>query len=90
MICHGHITINGHRVNVPSYEVRVGDVIRVKNRAKSLDMIRASKAEVSRDIPDFLSVAETDIPEGVMGRLPGAEDVSLPVRTQLIVELCSR
>ena len=90
MICHGHITINGHRVNVPSYEVRVGDVIRVKNRAKSLDLIRASKAEVSRDIPDFLSVAETDIPEGVMGRLPGAEDVSLPVRTQLIVELCSR
>jgi small subunit ribosomal protein S4 len=90
MICHGHITVNGKRVDVPSYEVRVGDVIRVKNRAKSLDMIRSARAEVHRDVPDYLSVAETDIPEGVMGRLPEAEDVSVPVQTQLIVELCSR
>jgi small subunit ribosomal protein S4 len=90
IIRHGHITVNGRRVDIPSYEVRVGDVIRVKNRAKSLDLIRASLAENSRDVPDFLSRSESQIPEGIVGRLPAADDVSIPVQTQLIVELCSR
>jgi small subunit ribosomal protein S4 len=90
IICHGHITVNGRRVDVPSYEVRVGDVVRVKNRAKSLDLVRSAMAEVSRDPPDFLSLSAADIPEGVVARLPEAADVSIPVQTQLIVELCSR
>ena len=90
MIHHGHITVNAKRVDIPSYQVRVGDVIRVKNRAKSLDLIRGALAEGTRDIPDFLSRSETEIPEGIVGRLPAAEDVSIPVQTQLIVELCSR
>ena len=45
MIRHGHITVNGRRVDIPSYQVRVGDVIRVKNRAKSLDLVRGALAE---------------------------------------------
>lgn len=90
MITHGHITVNGRRVDVPSYMVQVGDVIRVKNRAKSLDLVRASLAELGRDVPDFLSLSTGDIPEGVVGRLPAAEDASIPVQTQLIIELCSR
>jgi small subunit ribosomal protein S4 len=90
LVGHGHITVNGHRVDVPSYLVRPGDVIRVKNRAKSLDAVRGSLAEVNRDIPDYLSVSETAIPEGIVSRYPGPEDVSIPVQTQLIVELCSR
>ena len=90
MISHGHITVNGGRVDVPSYQVRVGDVIRAKNRAKSLDLVRGAKAEAGRDVPDYLSVSETDIPEGIVGRLPEADDASVPVQTQLIVELCSR
>jgi small subunit ribosomal protein S4 len=90
MIRHGHITVNGKRVDIPSYQIRVGDVIRVKNRAKSLDLTRANLAESGRDIPDFLSRSDTQIPEGIVGRLPSAEDVSIPVQTQLIVELCSR
>jgi small subunit ribosomal protein S4 len=90
MIRHGHITVNGGRVDIPSYQVRIGDVIRVKNRAKSLDLIRGSLAEGSRDVPDFLSRNDSQIPEGVVGRLPAADDVSIPIQTQLIVELCSR
>jgi len=90
MIRHGHITVNGKRVDIPSYHVRVGDVIRVKNRAKSLDLTHGNLAESTRDVPDFLSRSETQIPEGIVGRLPAAEDVSIPVQTQLIVELCSR
>jgi small subunit ribosomal protein S4 len=90
MIRHGHITVNGRKVDIPSYEVRVGDVIRAKNRAKSLDLVRGAMAESTRDIPDFLSRSEAQIPEGVVSRLPAVDDVSIPVQTQLIVELCSR
>jgi len=90
IINHGHVTVNGNRVDIPSYIVRPGEVIRVKNRVKSLDMVRANLAEHARETPDFLSRVESDIPEGVMSRLPSAEDVSVPVQTQLIVELCSR
>jgi small subunit ribosomal protein S4 len=90
MIRHGHITVNGKRLDIPSYQIRVGDVIRVKNRAKSLDLVRGAMSENARDVPDFLSRSEAQIPEGVVGRLPAADDVSIPVQTQLIVELCSR
>jgi small subunit ribosomal protein S4 len=90
VIRHGHITVNGRKLDIPSYEVRVGDVIRAKNRAKSLDLVRGAMAESSRDIPDFLSRSEAQIPEGVVSRLPAVDDVSIPVQTQLIVELCSR
>ena len=90
LINHGHVTVNGRRVNVSSYLVGVGDVIRIKNRSKSLDLARGHMAENPRQAPDFLSVTGSEIPEGIVGRLPGAEDVSIPVQTQLIVELCSR
>lgn len=90
LVNHGHVTLNGHRLNVSSYLVKVGDVIRIKNRAKSLDLVRNSISEARADVPDFVSVSETDIPEGVVGRLPQADDVSVPIQTQLIIELCSR
>lgn len=90
LVNHGHITVNGQRVNIPSYQVRAGDVIRVKNQANSLDNVRAAQAEFSRMLPDYLAVTESQVPEGIVGRLPAADDVSIPVQTQLIVELCSR
>jgi small subunit ribosomal protein S4 len=91
MIAHGHITVNGTRVDVPSYLVKAGDVVRIKNRAESLDLARASmEQQGQRNVPDFLSLATAEVPEGIVGRLPGAEDVSIPIQTQLIVELCSR
>ena len=90
LINHGHVTVNGSRCDVASYMVKVGDIIRVKNRAKSLDLVRGAIAENGRGVPDFLSVTEGDIPEGVVGRLPQSDDVSIPVQTQLIIELCSR
>src|SRR5688572_29845145 len=74
IIRHGHITVNGKRVDIPSYEVRAGDVIRAKNRAKSLDVVRGAMAESSRDIPDFLSRSDAQIPEGIVGRLPTADE----------------
>ncbi|MGE0760802.1 MAG: 30S ribosomal protein S4 [Pirellulaceae bacterium] len=90
LVAHGHITVNGHRCDIPSYLVRVGDVIRVKNRAKSLNTVKSAMAESHRQVPDFLQVIDGEIPEGHIRRLPEPFDVSIPVQTQLIVEICSR
>ncbi len=90
MITHGHITVNGRLVNIPSYLVRPGDVIRVKERPKSAQLVEAIRAETKRDVPEFLSVSESPALEGHVLRLPEAADVSIPVQTQLIVELCSK
>ena len=90
IVSHGHVLVNGRRCDVPSYLVRVGDVIQVKGRAKSLEMVKGNLSENQREVPDFLALAESNPPEGRMVRLPGPEDVSIPVETQLIVELCSK
>jgi small subunit ribosomal protein S4 len=90
MICHGHVTINGKRVDIPSYEVRVGDVIGIKERKSSSELVQAALAEFTRDVPDFLVRVDGQKPEGHIVRLPEAEDVSIPVEPQLIVELCSK
>lgn len=90
MVAHGHITVNGRRVDVPSYLVRPGDLIRIKNRAKSLQLAHASLADFRRDLPDFVSRSEDGVPEARVDRLPAPDDVSIPVQTNLIIELCSK
>lgn len=90
MVVHGHVTVNGRRVDIPSYLLKAGDVIRIKNRVKSLQLLRSNLSENQRQVPDFLSVADGPMPEGVVNRLPEAFDASLPVQTQLIIELCSK
>jgi len=90
MVMHGHITVNGHRVDIPSYLVKAGDVVRVKNRAKSLQLVHAALAEFRREVPDFLSRVDGGIPEARVDRLPAADDVSIPVQANLIIELCSK
>jgi small subunit ribosomal protein S4 len=90
MINHGHILVNGRRVDIPSYQLRVGDVVSVKNRAKSLQFAQAGMAENRKEVPDFLSLVQGPPPEGHVLRLPEVQDVSMPVQPQLIVELCSK
>ena len=90
IINHGHVTVNGKRVDIPSYLLRAGDVIRVKNRPKSLQVVQAALAESNRPVPDYVSRIDGEIPEATVTRLPEAYDISLPVQTQLIVELLSR
>lgn len=90
LVAHGHVTVNGRRVNVPSYSTRPGDVIRVKDRAKSVQLVQSALAECHRDVPDFLNRVEGTPPEGHVLRLPEASDASIPVQPRLIVELCSK
>ncbi len=90
VVRHGHILVNGRRVDIPSYLVRAGDVITVKNRPKSVQLVQASMAEYGRDVPEFLNRVDGPQPEGHVLRLPEAEDVSIPVEVNLIVEILSR
>ncbi len=90
LVNHGHITVNGRPVNIPSYEACPGDIIRVKNHAKSLGCVRQALGEGGREVPDYLTVDTEGVPEGIVSRIPGPEDISLPIQTQLIVEMCSR
>jgi small subunit ribosomal protein S4 len=90
MVMHGHITVNGRRLDVPSYLVKAGDLVRVKNRKKSLQLVHGALAEFRREVPDFLARGDGAIPEGRVDRLPAAEDVSIPVQANLIIELCSK
>jgi small subunit ribosomal protein S4 len=90
LVTHGHVTINGRHVDIPSLLTRPGDVIRVKNRPKSLQLVQAVLAEASRDVPEFLNRVDGPQPEGHVVRLPEAADVSIPVQPHLIVELCSK
>jgi small subunit ribosomal protein S4 len=90
LIAHGHVSVNGRHVDIPSYSTRPGDVIRVKNRPKSLQLVQASLAESTRDVPEFLNRVEGPQPEGHVIRVPETADVSIPVQPHLIVELCSK
>jgi small subunit ribosomal protein S4 len=90
LIAHGHVTVNGRHVDVPSFVTRPGDVIRVKNRPKSLELVQSVLAQSSRDVPEFLNRIDGPQPEGHVLRLPEAADVSIPVQPHLIVELCSK
>jgi small subunit ribosomal protein S4 len=90
LVAHGHVTVNGRRLDIASYLTRPGDVIRVKNRPKSVQMVQAVLAEGRREVPDFLNRVDGPPPEGQVVRLPEAADVSIPVQPHLIVELCSK
>ncbi len=87
---HGHVLVNGRKLDLPSYLVRPGDVIAVKNREHSRKLAASNLAEHSVQIPDWLDRVATDPPEGRVSRLPAVQDVALPVTPQLIVELLSR
>jgi small subunit ribosomal protein S4 len=91
MITHGHITVNGRKVDIPSYLVRAGDAVKTKDRDHSKKLAAEHLAtEGLPQVPDWLDRTSTEPAEGRVSRLPGASDISLPVTPQLIVELLSR
>jgi small subunit ribosomal protein S4 len=90
LITHGHINVNGHRVNKPSYEVSIGDELKVRPKEKSSKRVRARLDETkARQCPAWI-VAEGDSLSGKIVALPTREDVSIPVQEQLIIELLSK
>jgi small subunit ribosomal protein S4 len=88
LVRHGHFTVNGHKVSIPSYEVKVGDVIAVKDKSRSSEKFKAL-AELNSNLPKWLTV-DKDKMEGQVVAQPNREDVDIPVNETLIVELYSR
>lgn len=93
IVAHGHIQVNGVTCNIPSRLLRAGDKIKVKNREKSLKLIKTNLTSPLQPMPEFLELLESDPPEAVVNRLPSRGDIDPRlenIREQLIIEFCSR
>jgi small subunit ribosomal protein S4 len=88
LVRHGHFTVDGQKVNIPSYKVSVGEKIVVKEKSKQSDKFKAL-AGVAVNVPKWLTV-DMDKMEGEVIALPQREDVDIPVNETLIVELYSK
>ncbi|MGA1522577.1 MAG: 30S ribosomal protein S4 [Planctomycetota bacterium] len=90
MIAHGHVFVNGNRMDIPSFLVKPGDEVsitsREKLRKKAQEAVEINKGQA---VPAWLEVFPTDL-KGRIVALPKREDVPHPINEQLIVELCSR
>lgn len=87
---HNHFTVNGKKVNIPSYIMKAGDVIELKEKSRTVTAISESlETIVRRGVPQWLEL-DKDGFKGVIKSLPAREDVTLPIQEQLIVELYSK
>ena len=87
---HNHFLVNGKKVNIPSYLIKVGDEISVSEKSKKVQAINDSlEAVVRRGIPQWLEL-EKDLMKGVVKAAPVREDLTTPMQEQLIVELYSK
>jgi small subunit ribosomal protein S4 len=88
---HGHVRVNGRRVNIPSYLVRDGDVISIGEKAKQMAVVIEALASPERDIPDYLSLDANKL-QGTFVRAPKLADVPYPVQMEpnLVIEFYSR
>jgi small subunit ribosomal protein S4 len=90
-ISHGHIKVNGRRVTIASFRVKVGDVVEVKDKSRELALVMEAQALSERDIPDYIEVDGAKM-TAKMTRIPLITDVPYPVQMEphLVVEYYSR
>ena len=90
-VSHGHILVNGKRVNIPSYQVKIGDKIEVRERSKQLAVLIEATQLAERDVPDYVEVDHNKM-VATFARVPGLSDVPYPVQMEpnLVVEFYSR
>ena len=90
LVTHGHFTVDGRKVNIPSFLVKPGMVITLKDSSKSLDKIKANvEANASRPAPKWLDYDANSM-VGKVVAIPARDDIDLPVEEHLIVELYSK
>ena len=90
MVDHKHILVNGKCVNIPSYLVKAGDVIEVKEKAKSSQRYKdALEVTAGRLVPAWLDVDQENL-RGTVKELPSRDEIDVPVKEMLIVELYSK
>ena len=88
---HGHIKVNGRRVNIASYRVKVGDTIEVKDKSKQMALVLEARALAERDVPDYIEINEGQM-SAKFTRIPVLSDVPYAVMMEphLVVEYYSR
>ncbi|BAE82287.1 30S ribosomal protein S4 [Desulfitobacterium hafniense] len=89
LVRHGHFTINGRRVDIPSFLVRVGDVVGVKEASKSSPRLKEILSSLDRTPPKWMNL-DANAATGTIIALPDREDIQLPIQEHLIVEKYSR
>ncbi|PLT32264.1 30S ribosomal protein S4 [Bacillus sp. V5-8f] len=88
LVNHGHITVDGQRVDIPSYRVAPGQTISVREKSRNLDTVKES-IEVNNFVPDYLTF-DADKLEGTFTRLPERSELPAEINEALIVEFYSR
>lgn len=88
---HGHVTVNGKKVNIPSYMVKEGDIIEVREKSRQIPMVIEAMASSEREVPDYMEVDHSK-GKGSFTRTPLLEDVPYPVQMEpnLVIEFYSR
>jgi small subunit ribosomal protein S4 len=90
LVRHGHFTLNGRKVTIPSIQVKAGDVLELREKSRKVSSISESlEAVVRRGIPQWLELDKGAF-KGVVKTLPVREDITMPIQEQLIVELYSK
>jgi small subunit ribosomal protein S4 len=89
LVRHGHVLVNGKRVTIPSYRLRRGDVVALKDKARSMIVVRHNVDTLGRQIPQWLETGAEGF-EVTVRDLPLREQIDVPVRESLIVELYSK
>ena len=91
LVNHGHVIVNGKRVNIPSYTVKDGDEISIKEQSKQINLIQEAIVSQEREIPEYLEVDTKDL-KGRFLRAPLMHDVPYPVTMEpnLVIEYYSR
>lgn len=88
LVTHGHFTVNGRKVDIPSYQVKAGDIIKVKEKSASSPKFREIK-DMTITVPSWLTV-DVDKLEGKVISIPLRDEIDTPVAEHLIVELYSK
>ena len=90
-VSHGHVKVNGRRVTIASYRVKVGDLVEIKDKSKQLALVLEATALAERDVPDYIEADHTKM-TAKLARIPALTDVPYPVQMEphLVVEFYSR
>ncbi len=90
LVRHGHVTVNGRKLDIPSYQVNANDEIAVREKSSKLVVVEAAKEFASHQAPPNWLQVDRDAAKGRVLALPRREDINLPINEQLIVELYSK
>ncbi|MCL8206537.1 MAG: 30S ribosomal protein S4 [Actinomycetia bacterium] len=89
LVRHGHFTVNGRKVDIPSFSTRPGDVIAVRESSRDKGRFKEVRESAPRGVPAWLEVDRPAL-KGTVVRLPSREEIDVPVQEHLVIELYSR